>query len=137
VFFSYFNYVLRFVESCTAKKLFPASLTVPSQQSSAKDLPSWSSPEGPQLTPASIFPSMEGGCMRGGKEGEDSSTASGSKPNYGMTATPSTAGRPAPPLAQLPTASWNFTRSNWRIAAGSELSSKCMAVLSSRSSPAS
>jgi hypothetical protein len=34
-----FNYVLCFVESWKAKKLFPASLTGPSQQSSGKDLP--------------------------------------------------------------------------------------------------
>jgi hypothetical protein len=73
-----------------------------------------SCPALPLEPPASPYiplsPSVEGASTRGGETEGESSTASGSQPDYGMTAAPSTAGRPTLPSGQLLTASWIFTR---------------------------
>jgi hypothetical protein len=71
--------------------------SVASQHSSGEDLLHESPLPGPQPSPSpypTLSPSTEGGSMREGETGGDSSATGGNRPNYEMTATPATAGRP-------------------------------------------
>jgi hypothetical protein len=113
-------------------------LQVASQLSSGMDFTPQRYLLASSLPPFPFSPSIEGGSVQGLRKVNPAAppTRAGSATRL-LPRPPQPAGQRPFTLAQLLTASWIFTGSAWRVAAGSERSSRHVVVLTSCPCPAS